>query len=143
MVARRGGDFVIAWGQSFLDGEDYGVFARRFASGAPAGADFQVNTYTVGSQADPALAARGGDLLAAWGSNPQDGPNGGIFAQRLASPAVLDIDADGDVGALTDGVLVMRFLFGFTGAPLTAGALGSECQRCDAGAIESYLGGLT
>jgi hypothetical protein len=56
---------------------------------------------------------------------------------------VLDVDADGAVGALTDGLLVLRFLFGFSGAQLTAGALGSSCERCDAEAIESYLEGLT
>jgi hypothetical protein len=40
-------------------------------------------------------------------------------------------------------VLVMRFLFGFTGTTLTSGAVNtSACTRCDAAAIEAYLGAL-
>ena len=31
---------------------------------------------------------------------------------------------------LTDGLLVLRHLFGFTGATLTGGALGDGCTRC-------------
>jgi hypothetical protein len=34
---------------------------------------------------------------------------------------------------------VLRYLFGFTGTTLTAGAVGAGCTRCDAGAIEGYL----
>jgi hypothetical protein len=52
---------------------------------------------------------------------------------------VLDIDDDGALEALTDGLLVLRFLFGFTGTTLTTGAVGASCDRCDAAAIEPYL----
>jgi hypothetical protein len=38
---------------------------------------------------------------------------------------------------------VLRFLFGFTGTPLTAGAVAPNCTRCDATAILSYLQTLT
>jgi hypothetical protein len=55
---------------------------------------------------------------------------------------VLDVDADGALGPLTDGVLILRFLFGFRGDALISGALGPACTRCDAAAIELYLGAL-
>ena len=54
----------------------------------------------------------------------------------------LDVDGDGSALALSDGVLALRFLFGFTGDPLTAGAVGDDCTRCEAEEIEAYLNGL-
>ena len=44
---------------------------------------------------------------------------------------------------LTDGLLALRFLFGFTGSTLTTGAVGQGCTRCDAAMIEPYLTALT
>ena len=41
----------------------------------------------------------------------------------------IDIDGDGSVGPLTDGLLVIRYLFGFRGDALIAGALDSEATR--------------
>ena len=54
----------------------------------------------------------------------------------------LDVDDDGAVGPLTDGLLILRSLFGFTGTTLTAGALGNNCERCDPAAIASYIQSL-
>ena len=54
----------------------------------------------------------------------------------------LDVDADGAVAPLTDGLLILRFLFGFTGTTLTSGAVGNDCERCDAGDIATYIQGL-
>jgi hypothetical protein len=56
--------------------------------------------------------------------------------------AVLDIDGNGDTEALSDGLLALRYLFGFQGTALTTGAVGAGCTRCDAGSIEPYLDGL-
>ena len=54
--------------------------------------------------------------------------------------AVLDIDADGELVAMNDGMLVMRFLLGFTGQALIEGAVDtSDCVRCTAPAIEAYI----
>jgi hypothetical protein len=55
---------------------------------------------------------------------------------------LLDIDDDGERDSLTDGVLVARYLFGFTGSMLISGAVDDDCKRCSANAIESYLGDL-
>jgi hypothetical protein len=58
----------------------------------------------------------------------------------VCSPfATLDIDADGMVLPLTDGLLILRHLFGFGGAALVTGALGGDCERCTAGEIQTYL----
>ena len=50
-----------------------------------------------------------------------------------------DIDIDGETAALTDGLLVLRHLFGFAGATLTEGALAPSATRSDADTITSYL----
>ena len=51
----------------------------------------------------------------------------------------LDVDLDGLVGPLTDGLLILRYLFGFAGQPLVAGALGNGAARTDPAAIVAYL----
>ena len=66
----------------------------------------------------------------------------GVFAQRFKFFSALDIDGNGIVDPLTDGLLNLRFLFGFTGTTLTNGAVGANCTRCTAAAILSYLAGL-
>jgi hypothetical protein len=55
----------------------------------------------------------------------------------------LDIDVNGVVQPLTDGLVVLRRLFGFSGATLTGGALGNGCSPCDAGDIAAYIDDLT
>jgi hypothetical protein len=134
------GDFVIAWNNAALDRE---VFARRFAStGASLTAQFQVNTYTTGYQVMASVASDAdGDFVVAWQSY-QDGNNLGIFAQRFAALATLDVDGDGATQALTDGLLVLRRFFGLSGVPLTSGVIGAGCTRCDASAIEPYVAAL-
>jgi hypothetical protein len=84
-----------------------------------------------------------GDFAVVWSSANQDGDDDGVFGQRYDVPALLDIDGNGELGALTDGLLVLRFLFGFTGTTLTGAAIGPNCTRCDAAAILAYLQSLT
>ena len=57
-------------------------------------------------------------------------------------PLTLDIDASltsTKYDALTDGLLVMRYLFGLTGTALTNGAVGGTATRSDPTAIKTYL----
>lgn len=51
----------------------------------------------------------------------------------------LDIDGDGEEKALTDGLLLIRYLFGFTGESLTTGAIGSGASRTTSEEIEAYI----
>jgi hypothetical protein len=146
VAAAGDGSFVVVF-MTPRDGNGYGIFARAFDSaGAGLGSDFQVNTYTSTSQVAPAIAmASDGDFVIAWMS-PQPADTGDVFVQRGGTPPVLaplDIDGDAEVGALTDGLLVLRHLFGFTGSTLTSGAVGAGCTvRCDAATIVAYLAGL-
>ena len=50
-----------------------------------------------------------------------------------------DIDGDGESKALTDGLLLIRYLFGFTGDSLVQGALAEGAERKTAEEIEAYL----
>jgi hypothetical protein len=54
-------------------------------------------------------------------------------------PSLLDIDGDGEADALTDGVLVARWMFGFRGPVLVDDALSIACTRCTAAEIEMRL----
>lgn len=50
-----------------------------------------------------------------------------------------DLDGDGLHQPLTDGLLLLRFLFGFTGEALTAGALGNQAPRTTSNAILQHI----
>ena len=51
----------------------------------------------------------------------------------------LDVDGNGKAEALSDGILAVRYLFGFRGSELTAGALGEGATRTEPAAIAEYL----
>jgi hypothetical protein len=53
-----------------------------------------------------------------------------------------DIDGNGVISALTDGILVNRYITGLRGADLIADAIGEEAQRTTATQIETYLRNL-
>jgi hypothetical protein len=81
--AGRDGRFVVVWASDGQDGASRGVFAQRFdPSGAPAGAELQVNAYTTGNQSRPAVAvAPDGGFVVVWQSDGQDGGSYGVFGQ--------------------------------------------------------------
>lgn len=81
------GNFLVVWTDDERDGSGWGLFGQRFdSSGSRLGADFQVNTFTPGSQGFKSAVATDalGDFVAAWTSFGQDGDRGGIFARRFA-----------------------------------------------------------
>ena len=51
----------------------------------------------------------------------------------------LDIDQDGSVDALSDGLIILRYLFGLTDEPLTAGVVSDDALRSSSADIEEYL----
>ena len=51
----------------------------------------------------------------------------------------LDIDSDGQTGALTDGLLILRHLFGFSGSTLTSGATGLGASRSSPEVVRDFL----
>ena len=59
-----------------------------------------------------------------------------------AFSAALDVDADGETKALTDGLMIIRRLFGFSGPSLTAGAVSGSATRTDSADIAAYIDSL-
>ena len=55
---------------------------------------------------------------------------------------VLDVDGNGFVDALTDTLLITRYVFGFTGNDLIKGAVGEDATRTSSEDIEAYLDSL-
>jgi len=51
----------------------------------------------------------------------------------------LDVDLNGQADALSDGILIIRHLFGFTGTALADGVVDPAGQRTDPTAIQNYL----
>ena len=64
------------------------------------------------------------------------------FAPSALSPFVADVDLNHAYEAAFDGVLVLRYLFGFTGTSLTDNALGSGPGRTEPAQIASYLNNI-
>jgi len=84
------GNFVVVWQSYGQDGDTFAVIGQRFdASGARQGGEFQVNTYTTGSQALPAVSAdANGNFIVVWSSFGQDGSGLGVFGQRFNAAGV-------------------------------------------------------
>ena len=68
-------------------------------------------------------------------TNEITGPGNAALFSSLAT----DIDGNGEVDALTDGLLLLRWQFGLRGAALIAGAVGANATRNTAALIEAYL----
>ena len=66
-----------------------------------------------------------------------------ITAYLDSMGGALDIDGDGRIDALTDGVLIIRYLFGLHGARLSDNAVAINATRPTAELIENYLRSLT
>jgi hypothetical protein len=141
-VAGNPAGFLVVWAaydQALIDRD---ILGRQFGtSGMPVGGEFQINTTTAMTQNHPAVAANAaGGFVVVWQSEGQDGSGYGVFGQRFAAEAfIIDVDGNGEVDALTDALLILRYIFGFRDATLIAGAVGPGCTRCLADEIESFI----
>jgi hypothetical protein len=147
VAADDDGDFVVVWWSFGQDGNQRGIFGRRFDSaGTPLASEFLANTYTSGFQYRPDVAMNAdGDFTVAWEAFGHDGNSYGVFGRRhvVLTLVPADIDGDGSTDPLTDGLLILRYLFNFTGNALINGAVDiAGCMRCDATTITQYLDGL-
>jgi hypothetical protein len=62
-----------------------GIAAAAGAQELPLGPEFQINSYTIGGQAQPfAVPAGGGDFVAVWQSAGQDGSGYGIIGRPVS-----------------------------------------------------------
>jgi hypothetical protein len=104
VASAANGNFVVVWNSSDQDGSDRGVFGQRFsAAGLPQGSEFQVNSYTTGSQNQPAVSlASNGDFVVVWNSYTQDGSTDGVFGQRF-SAAGLPQGSEFQINSYTTG----------------------------------------
>ena len=55
---------------------------------------------------------------------------------------LLDVDGDSKIDSLSDGLLILRYLFGLTGTSLTNGLISTDATRTTPQAIEDYLSRL-
>ena len=71
---------------------------------------------------------------------PEDGGIGAawIFA---APPCSLDIDGNNTIDPLTDGLMLVRAMFGLTGSAVTDNAVGANPSRSTWAQIQPYLNG--
>ena len=84
------GRFVVVWQSDKEDGNDLGVFGRRYAAnGTPLSGEFQVNIFTGDAQFRPRVASdAAGNFTVIWSSEAEDGSQTGVFGRRF--------DASGD-----------------------------------------------
>ena len=50
-----------------------------------------------------------------------------------------DVDGNGDIDALTDGLIILRYLFGLEGDTLINGVVAEDATRTSAEDIEAHL----
>ena len=84
------GNFVVVWHSLGQDGSGYGIFCQRYDSaGSGLGAEFRVNTTTMGGQRFPSVASDAtGNFVVVWQGNAQVGTANDIFGQRYDSEGV-------------------------------------------------------
>ena len=78
----------------------------------------------------------------AIGSGAQRSLPADVTAWLEAHRAAFDVDDNKNSDALTDGLMILRYMFGLRGAALVNGAIGSGANRATSAAIESYMSGL-
>jgi hypothetical protein len=146
-----------------LESDDYTMIQFSTTSGA-AGYAFNPNAYTMpvssGSwdfdEDGSADALTDGLLLLRYTFNLRGAPltAGAISSSSLltaeeveanvaeATNGLADIDGNGAVDALTDGLMLLRYLFNLRGDPLIAGAVKNDATRTSAADIEAYIESL-
>lgn len=86
------------------------------------------------------LSGFSGTTLTAGAVNPNaTRATGDIETYLSTNESSLDVDGNGTSDALTDGILVLRELFGFSDSQLIEGAVGANCQKCTAAEISHTI----
>ena len=143
------GDIIVTW-SSFggQDGSGNGVFGQRInVAGTTVGDEFQINTFTDGTQEHPSVTALpDGGFLVAWESVGQDGSGRGVYAQRFDSngnktalPTLTGDPGDNVINAgsgdqVVDGGDGDDVLSGGAGNDLLNGGVGDDTLIGDTGA---------
>ena len=88
-VSACDGGFTVAWSQrDLVRSNSWEVFARCFnGDGSTTNPAFRVNSYTLGDQFAPRIAALGGVQMVIWSSLGQDGSWEGVYGRLLTQGA--------------------------------------------------------
>lgn len=79
----------------------------------------------------------------AIGSSATNTTPGEVESVLDSSQAMLDVDGNGVRDAATDGILIIRYLFGFRGDALVSGAIGSGATRTTGDEVAAFLEDFT
>jgi hypothetical protein len=71
-------------------------------------------------------------------TDDESGEGSDTLLVEVVAPS-LDVDANGTADALTDGILVLRYLFGFTGDALVEDALAPDATRTDPVEVQDFV----
>ena len=141
----QSGAAVIGFSPSAL-APDYGLSAHSLTLNYSAGRTFDIDEDgDVTALSDGLMMLRflfgfTGDFESLIGENSPHIGNPAAINQRLNEHlSFMDIDDDDTTQALTDGLLLIRYLFGFRGDALVEGATSLEANRASASEIEIYL----
>jgi hypothetical protein len=133
VTSDAGGNFVVSWQSDPQDGDDWGIFGRRFdATGNALGGEFQINTTTSYSQWYPAVAGDpSGNFVVVWhdvGSycgtdyclmarryDAAGMPLGGEFAASPAGSGPFGDEAFPDADANASGDFVVAWVRSYDG----------------------------
>lgn len=105
VAVNSNGDFVVTWTSDGQDGDQGGIYARRYNSaGVAQGGAFKVNITTAQNQANSVVSmADNGFFNIVWTSNLQDGNGLGVYLQRYNSTGAALEPADVLVNQFTAG----------------------------------------
>ena len=120
-------DYVVPNGFLFIPGG-----AITFAGGADS------VTYTALPTTGNQAIAHDGSVVTATPTNFA-GQSAPVNVPPPVQAGAMDIDQNGIVDALTDGLLLLRYTFGLRGDALIAGVIAPGSARNTAAAIEAYL----
>jgi len=132
----QGSSYVSASGSGWSCIEAGGVvscYRPELGGGASAPIDILTQAPTQAGPTSNTAAVRSGV------EDGNTGDNVAVQSFQVGETDNADVDGNGAADALSDGLLIIRRLFGFSGAALTDGAVGSGCTRCDPTAIAAHI----
>jgi hypothetical protein len=90
VAALSGGGFIVTWASYLQDGSGDGIYGQRYdVAGTASGSEFQINTYTTGSQIFPSVAGLlNGGFVVIWMGYSQDASNSNIYGQRYDAASI-------------------------------------------------------
>lgn len=116
------GGFVVVWRQTDAAQAVSSIRAQRFlATGAKAGSVITVNAERSRAKRTPDVAAlAGGQWVAAWTSDGQDGSGDGVYGQRFAAKTGAKLGAEFRISSTARGEQNQPALGAFTGGGFVA-----------------------